>query len=623
MLCYSAQSQVLYSWDFNSLPTGAINLDLDGATDVLENETGWFIKEIGAGTEHFALVSSGLSSSLDRGPVDHWLIIPNLNIDVSSILKCEFRASSFDVEHFDFYISTDGLEYEDFSKLRSTYTPNGVIGELAISLADFTGQNIHLALVHKQEEAGAFWLDNLKIEEVPANIKTGSSNAISRISFPYVYPGSYDVEMLVINEQEEEINSISVHYTLDNGETIESLTVPNVNNVNERCYISIPDLFDFSEAGIYDILLWTSSPNGIPEEDLSNDRQALQIVVLEQSSERKTLLEEFTADWCGFCTRAPIILEDVLGVVGEEKVVVSTFHGGDTALELPVFNELLSAIPNLVTGFPSGAVDRYQYATNLDIVAVAPEFWAGYISESLNQLSSVDISADIDYQTESRELEVTVNVDFVNIDEGEFKVHAYLTENRVVGYPQSNFYNQTMEFPSLYNLGDPIEDYAHNHVVRHMLSESLGDEGVIPSSVEAGDHYEKTYTYQIPEDFVVDHMQLVVYLTKNPTANTDVEQLVLNVEDYSFNEFSVNTKETTLDKNLSIYPNPADDYIHVQTSQEGLTLIKIVGIDGKHYKTIPNVKNNIQIDVSFLNPGVYSIISYRGDHLFHQRLVIK
>ncbi len=621
-LCYVAQTQVSYAWDFNELPTNAIVSDLDGATDVLE-PAGWFIKEIGAGTGHFAISSSGLNSSVERGPVNHWLIIPDLEIGNESILSCEFRASSSSTEKFKLLISTNGLDYYDFEPLSASYTFFGLLGKIHISLDEYAGQTVHLALVHHEEEAGSFWLDNLMIESNAQSTETSSSNVVSRIDYPYVFPGTFDVEMQVINDLDEAINSISVNYTMDGGETIETVTASYVNNVNERCYFTIPELLTFDEPGIYEILIWTSNPNGIPETNLSDDRRALQVVVLEETAPRKVVLEEFTADWCGYCTRAPLFLQEVLDSLGEENMALATFHGGDTELELPVFADLVNAIPNLVNAFPTGSIDRYRQNINLGTVAMAPEFWMENIARALDHPTSVNISADIDYSMETRAIDVNLNVDFINEDRGVFKVHAYLTENRVVGYPQSNFYNETMEYPALYNLGNPIENYAHDHVVRHVLTPSLGDDSFVPMSVVAGDHFEQTYSYQIPEEFVVDHMQLVVYITKNPLDNSDVEQFVLNAEDYTFSQFLVNVEETTLDHSIKIYPNPASDYLNVQFTGSAPDFIKIIAMDGREIITIRNIKNYSLIDISQINPGIYSLVSYKGESSFHQRLIIE
>jgi hypothetical protein len=67
-----------------------------------------------------------------------------------------------------------------------------------------------------------------------------------------------------------------------------------------------------------------------------------------------------------------------------------------------------------------------------------------------------------------------------------------------------------------------------------------------------------------------------------------------------------------LDKNITLYPNPAIDYLNVQTGSISPIQLSIYSIDGKKLKTIeqPSIGeggNDYRIDLNELNSGVYML----------------
>ncbi len=86
------------------------------------------------------------------------------------------------------------------------------------------------------------------------------------------------------------------------------------------------------------------------------------------------------------------------------------------------------------------------------------------------------------------------------------------------------------------------------------------------------------------------------------------------------NEMFTNIKEPSFEnKNLTLYPNPADGFLNfIITGNvvDNLSQIEIYSIDGKLMNTISQFSSQNRIDVSNLNPGIYIVQFYDKNHEF-------
>ncbi len=86
------------------------------------------------------------------------------------------------------------------------------------------------------------------------------------------------------------------------------------------------------------------------------------------------------------------------------------------------------------------------------------------------------------------------------------------------------------------------------------------------------------------------------------------------------NEMFTNIKEPSFEnKNLTLYPNPADGFLNfIITGNvvDNLSQIEIYSIDGKLMNTISQFSSQNRIDVSNLNSGIYIVQFYDKNHEF-------
>jgi len=240
---------------------------------------------------------------------------------------------------------------------------------------------------------------------------------------------------------------------------------------------------------------------------------------------KKVLIEEFTGAWCGYCPDGAYRVKNLINDNDGRVVGVSLHAGNPTgdAMEIAHTNYLETTYQN--TGFPSGMVDRvaidgytslnrgyWEYVANNQLLETAVCGLA-IISKVNGQNATVEVHAGFNS---------TLNGD-------DYRLTVYLIEDGVTGtgygYDQRNYYNTDPESP-FYNLGDPIEGYEHNHTLRAVLSESLGNAISSSSLVSGGEHIE-TYTVDL-SSYNKKNLSIVAFVTY--IGSTITEHEVMNVQ---------------------------------------------------------------------------------------------
>ena len=240
---------------------------------------------------------------------------------------------------------------------------------------------------------------------------------------------------------------------------------------------------------------------------------------------KKVLIEEFTGAWCGYCPDGAYRVKNLINDNDGRVVAVSLHAGNPTgdAMEIAHTNYLETTYQN--TGFPSGMVDRvaidgytslnrgyWEYVANNQLLETAVCGLA-IISKVNGQNATVEVHAGFNS---------TLNGD-------DYRLTVYLIEDGVTGsgygYDQRNYYNTDPESP-FYNLGDPIEGYEHNHTLRAVLSESLGNAISSSSLVSGGEHIE-TYTVDL-SSYNKKNLSIVAFVTY--IGSTITEHEIMNVQ---------------------------------------------------------------------------------------------
>lgn len=236
---------------------------------------------------------------------------------------------------------------------------------------------------------------------------------------------------------------------------------------------------------------------------------------------KKVLIEEFTGAWCGYCPDGATRISD-LEEANTGKIVAVAVHEGD-GMETSQYSTLDSEFNN--TGFPSGMVDRVPYNGE---VAMNRGYWETVAENQLGNTADcgLAIKSTVSGSTATIEVHAAFNTALTD----DIRLTVYVLEDEVTGsgsdYDQRNYYDTDSSSP-FYGLGDPIVGYEHNHVLREVSSDALGDV-ISAGDLVVGGEFIQTYTVNVT-GYDQSHTKIVAFVNKIGTTYDTHE--VLNAQE--------------------------------------------------------------------------------------------
>ncbi|CAN5510987.1 hypothetical protein BH11BAC2_BH11BAC2_18290 [soil metagenome] len=242
---------------------------------------------------------------------------------------------------------------------------------------------------------------------------------------------------------------------------------------------------------------------------------------------QKTLVEEFTGAWCGYCPDGATKIQSIINAHPETAIGVAV-HQGD-GMEISLYTELDNTFT--VTGFPTGMVSRKVY--NGDVMLDRGQ-WAGAASGVLASTAKCGLAIESALSgTDSAA--ITVHCGFNEVLTGDYRLTVYLIEDSVTGtgaqYNQRNYYNTDASSP-FYQLGDPMVGYKHNHVLRKVLTADAGT--VIPAAnIIVGTDYKVAFNIPLT-GMNKANVHVIAFITKYGT--TALTHKVENVQEVKLDD---------------------------------------------------------------------------------------
>ena len=329
----------------------------------------------------------------------------------------------------------------------------------------------------------------------------------------YIFPsaGQYEVvakysnftsNTLILNVEQETSIMLQVNKSeMWNGETVAFTVLNNLsNNVTNHSTFYIDgqefpgSIYNSSITGVHTVY---AVKNGL----ISNE---LEFISVESTHTTKVIVEDYTGTWCGYCPRLAIAIDNA--VMQNDNVVPVAIHD-DNDMMFPYTNQLESTFG--VTGFPTGKVNRTTT-------------WDESSNQPINLLSvRKKMGLAINSSISGNNINAEIKVHYDLGETGSQRLVVYLLENGLV-FPQENYYNSDPSSP-WYQTGNPIQNFAHNHVARQVFTNVFGD--VIPSSeTTTGNTYEVDYSMIIPSSVQNnDNLEIVAFVV-------DFNGTVLNVQ---------------------------------------------------------------------------------------------
>ena len=199
------------------------------------------------------------------------------------------------------------------------------------------------------------------------------------------------------------------------------------------------------------------------------------------------LIEDFTGAWCGYCTRVAYKLQELKKKTSQ--IVVVAAHYGD-ALQYSKISEMTNAFG--VSSYPHARLNR---------TAKWNESESAVTSLYANSSKvGVLIESSIDGRTLTLKVKAKFSETYTDL-----KLGVFLLENDLL-LDQANY----GDFG--YGSDNPIVNFEHDDVLRVALTSPLGD-NISSESTKVGSVFEKSFTYEIPNSYDKDKMDIVAFIT--------------------------------------------------------------------------------------------------------------
>ena len=396
---------------------------------------------------------------------------------------------------------------------------------------------------------------------------------------------SFSIKGSVINRGTANLTSFTVRYKVDDEEWSSAYTVScNIDPLLSGTFThNVP--CTIATAGRHTIEVEVSAPNG--EVDATDDNiLSKDVMINEQSVNRRPLLELFATAHCSNCPSAMSFIDNLLRT--RTDIIKMVHHVGyyeddytiPESRSMKVFYNAGGA-----TYTPGCMIDRTQLTSDPGpIFGVDRPIMATIFDQRLATPAYVTVNIAGQFDPSTRDLNLTVSGDVVgDLLENNPRLSVYLMENGLVG-----------------SQAGVSGNYTHNNVLRDAISVTWGDANVVTGT--AGTSYSKTYSYTIPDAWNVDNLSVIAFVNNYSSTTSVNDRPVYNANMVPLNELTMGIGEHNTSR-ITIYPNPTSDVLNV-ISENIIRQIDIYNIEGQ---LIMTQNGGGILSIKDLSNGIYMV----------------
>jgi len=212
---------------------------------------------------------------------------------------------------------------------------------------------------------------------------------------------------------------------------------------------------------------------------------------------QKTVIEEFTGAWCGWCVDGHYRMETMTDA-NPTKVFGVCVHYGD-GMQISSYDAFYKPTFS-ISGFPTGMVSRTSDVGGSGGVVMSRNLWEANVNNQLTKTAKCGLKIDAS-SISGNTLTVNVTAGFC-APVSDVNMTVMLIEDKVTGtgsgYDQKNYYagNSSYSTHPFYSKSGTIVGYEHTNVLRKIASADAGDPIGAANQV-AGGSFTKSYTIDL------------------------------------------------------------------------------------------------------------------------------
>ncbi|MEO6168391.1 MAG: T9SS type A sorting domain-containing protein [Chitinophagales bacterium] len=372
--------------------------------------------------------------------------------------------------------------------------------------------------------------------------------------------------------------------------------------------------------GSHDITITVSNINGGSDEiTTDNNGGEFSVTGVTPNPDQNYLAEEATGTWCGWCVRG-IVFMDYMKEFYPDQFIGIAVHNNDP-MEVAAYDAWVGAYPGF-QGYPSVIINRNYI--------IDPSQLEGDFINSISNAPAVKVSIETDLNLATNVLTATLNGQFLQNLNGDYRFVAVLEEDSVHGttstYAQTNYYSiadygyagpmQGYEFESGHIPGSELY---YDFVGRALLSDVKGTAGSLPTAITSGNTYSYTYTYTVPASYNINHLKVVGMVVDYASGE------VLNSGNTSL-KFTTGIQDEIANASLFLYPNPAKQmaYLDLKITKAEKVTVQVINLIGQTVSAQDlgsiNGSHVIPVNTSDLTTGIYQVKVSIGDQVLTKKL---
>lgn len=492
---------------------------------------------------------------------DDWMVMPAVRImaaDARLVWSATTMAESFDEGcSYEVRVSMRGLQPDDFDDAPACVVGEETIGswtQHTLDLGQYAGQEIWIAFVHTSLNREILAVDDVSISGSPGVYLL--SDCTPRYQHGLV---ASEVRMTLQATSSVVISGFTAYLELDGqllSRRYDGLSLTAGSPALDLVFAT-PEVLTPGAVAHYSLRVEVDGNTAVEQPAVEGEIRKVLFPV-----RRRTVVEEGTGMWCGYCPRGIVAMCQMREKYPDEFIGIAVHY--DDALGWAVeeycsalhFPSFPSAYVNRTTfcgdPLPLGSDGRFSLADGLErhLLAASMELAPAELALTWTLLSNgqLGLIADAHFA--------------VNAHDSDYRFAAVVVEDGVTrsNYYQDNYYSGTSTpLGGFEKEPKRIMPFTFDEVARAALTPYDGTPGVLPSSIEADRHYSAVWQTKAPAYDDLNRLRVVLMLIDGRTGEVvnalqtsavspaEYEQVLTGCSSLPASSFLTNTTRYGLD----------------------------------------------------------------------------
>jgi hypothetical protein len=222
---------------------------------------------------------------------------------------------------------------------------------------------------------------------------------------------------------------------------------------------------------------------------------------------QKTLIEDFSGDWCGYCPNGIVALDTIEASFPDLAYGVDMPQPPDSLSS--VYSDSLSA-KYKAKAFPAGCINRIYNNKTPTYTAANNTGWNAYADSIFKKTAACGLA--INSVLSGRNLTLQVHCGFNKKLTQALQITAYLTETDLKAN-QANylFHSPVVAGTIFYRTNGTVDGYVYKDIFRQLISKNDGD--AIPATdVKKGGEFIDSLSFTIPSAYKTAHCFIIAFI---------------------------------------------------------------------------------------------------------------